>query len=122
MILFRANQISCKSASHACMNEHFLQKIYLADTPHRGNTSCFRGCSERFCSYLDVFPKPQSNTTETFTPFEIAFFFEILSLYENTICLSKCLNSRIFRYLSFGVMSHTPHASYEKTDQMPATS
>lgn len=30
--------------------------------------------------------------------------------FRETICLSKCLKSRSFRYLSFGVMSRTQHA------------
>ena len=31
------SRFSCKSVSHACMNEHFYREIYLADTPHRRN-------------------------------------------------------------------------------------
>ena len=83
MILFRTKQISCQSVSQACMNKHFCLEIYLADTPHRRNTSCFRGWLCTICSYLDVFPRPQSNTTETFTPSEIAFLYVFRSLWSN---------------------------------------
>ena len=32
---------------NACIHEYLFIEIYLADTPHRGNTSCFRGGSEQ---------------------------------------------------------------------------
>lgn len=49
---------------------------------------------------FDVFPKPQSNTTETFTPSEIAFLYVFRSLWSNLKKLSKCLKSRILTNLS----------------------
>ena len=42
-----------------------------------------------------MFPKPQSNTTDTFTPSEIAFLYVFRSLWSNLKNLSKCLKSRI---------------------------
>ena len=47
-----------------------------------------------------MFPNTMSRTTDTFTPSEIAFFFSFRSPWENMKCLSKCLKSRIFTYLS----------------------
>ena len=44
---------------------------------------------------FDVFLKPQSNTTDTFTPSEIAFLYVFRSLWSNLKNLSKCLKSRI---------------------------
>ena len=58
---------------------------------------------------FDVFPKPQSNTTDTFTPSEIAFLYVFRSLWSNLKNLSKCLKSRILRYFSDVVVSHSPH-------------
>ena len=49
---------------------------------------------------FDVFPKPQSNTTDTFTPSEIAFLYVFRSLWSNLKNLSKCLKSRILTNLS----------------------
>lgn len=49
---------------------------------------------------FDVFPKPQSNTTDTFTPSEIAFLYVFRSLWSNLKNLSKYLKSKIFTYRS----------------------
>jgi len=38
---------------------------------------------------FDVFPKPQSNTTDTFTPSEIAFLYIFRSLWSNLKNLSS---------------------------------
>lgn len=47
-----------------------------------------------------MFPKPLSNTTDTFTPSEIAFLYVFRSLWSNLKNLSKCLKSRILTNLS----------------------
>ena len=49
---------------------------------------------------FDVFLKPQSNTTDTFTPSERAFLYVFRSLWSNLKNLSKCLKSRILTKLS----------------------
>ena len=43
------------------------------------------------------------------------FFFSFRSLREKSICRSKCLNSRNFRYFSFGAVLRTPHVPYVET-------
>lgn len=49
---------------------------------------------------FDVFPKPLSNTTDTFPPSEIAFLYVFRSLWSNLKNLSKCLKSRLLTKLS----------------------
>lgn len=49
---------------------------------------------------FDVFPKPQSNTTDTFTQSEFAFLYIFRSLWSNLKNLSKCRKSRGFTNLS----------------------
>lgn len=58
-----------------------------------------------------MFPKPQSNTTDTFTPSEIAFLYVFRSLWSNLKNLSKCLKSRILTNLSDVVQLLSPHGS-----------
>lgn len=58
-----------------------------------------------------MFPKPQSNTTDTFTPSEIAFLYVFRSLWSNLKNLSKCLKSRILTNLSDVVQLLSPHVS-----------
>ena len=47
-----------------------------------------------------MFPKPQSNTTDTFTQSEFAFLYIFRSLWSNLKNLSKCRKSRGFTNLS----------------------
>ena len=66
-----------------------------------------------------VFQQPRSSaaTTVTFLTSSFSLWFSpiLLKLKNST----KCLNSRIFRYLSFGVMSRTLHVLYAQTDPPP---
>lgn len=71
----------------------------------------FKNCYKK----IYVFTHYSFITTDTFTPSEIAFFFVFRSLCENSICRSKCLNSRSFTNFSFGAVSRTPHARYSQT-------
>ena len=57
-----------------------------------------------------MFPHTLSNTTDTFTPSEIAFLYVFRSLWSNLKNLSKCLKSRIFTYRSDVVQLLSPHA------------